>query len=175
MENIKEIPDINVFENWVDPEPDPDAYKYRVNGYEDFLTPRTIVNPRYQSLYEPETEPQFTNDNAALEDLIRKEPSQLLQPEKKRLVVLLRAQGWSINEICRKIEMSKPTVIKAIRKFSSEISQLKRTELEELLQCYSLTLKKRIQTFGGGVLDILTISYSPNPDLFHSLTFLLHN
>lgn len=72
----------------------------------------------------------------------------MIHPENKRLVVLLRAQGLSINEICSRVEWTKPTVIKTIRQYAKDISKLMRTELEELLQTYYLTLKKQIQAFG---------------------------
>ena len=46
------------------------------------------------------------------------------------------------------MELSRPTVIKIIRQFASEISKLKRTEIEELLHLYHFTLRERIRTFG---------------------------
>jgi hypothetical protein len=148
MKELNEISDVDIYENWVEPEPDPDAEKYRVHEFEDFLTPRNIVNPRHLVLYEPENERHFTEENAALDTLLQKDPSKLIHPEKERITILLRARGLTINEICSRVEWTKPTVIKTIRRFAAEISKLKRTEIEEVVQLYAFTLRKRIATFG---------------------------
>jgi hypothetical protein len=148
MKTLSNIVSVDVSENWVEPEPDPDAYKYRVSAFEDHLSPKTILNPRYRTQYEPETEPQFSIDNSAFENLMQKDPAELIFPEKERIIILLRARGFSINEICRRVEVTKPSVIKTIRKFAEDIKNLKKTELEELVQLYAFTLRKRIETFG---------------------------
>jgi hypothetical protein len=149
MDKIESV-DVDIFENWKDDEyyEDIEALKYRIRDYEDYSSASNILQPKFRTLYNPEVDPEYSNESAALDGLLKKNPSELIAPEKKRIVVLLRAQGFTITEICQRVEWSKPTVIKTIRKFSSEISQLKRTELEELMQFYCLTLKKRTQTYG---------------------------
>jgi len=120
----------------------------RVDTYEELLDPRNIINPKYHDGYKQENKNHFSDENNTLQCLLKKDPSKLIEPEKTRIVILLRAQGFTISEICKKVELSKPTVIKTIKKFSTQISKLKGCELEELLQTYSLTLKMRIHSFG---------------------------
>ena len=135
MEELKHFAPVDISEYCTeDHRVDPEASKFRVNGYEDYLSPSNILQPKHRTLYGPETEPEYSNEHSALETLLQKDPSELIRPEKERIVILLRAQGLSINEICKRVEWSKPTVLKTIRKFAKDISQLKRTELEELLQ-----------------------------------------
>ncbi len=122
--------------------------KYNKDGNKGLLCPQNRINLKHLEVNEIEKRSHLSEKTEAFQTLLNQDPSKLIAAEKTRLVILLRAQGYTISEICKKVKWSKPTVIKEIRKFAVDISRFKKDELEDLLKAYSLTLKKRIHTFG---------------------------
>ena len=96
LKELAKLPPIDVYENWPDPEPIPDAWKYRVNAYEDDESASNIVDPRFRDLYNPEKVKQYTKEQAAMDALLKRIPTELLRPEKDRIVILLRILSGTV-------------------------------------------------------------------------------
>lgn len=103
----------------------------------------------YEDLYDEEKVREHDIAEKQWAELLEKKPEKMIMPEKTRLAVLLRAKGYSIREICERVQLSKPKVIDVIRDYAREISKLSRLELQELLALHQQTAFKKIQVFGG--------------------------
>ncbi len=68
--------------------------------------------------------------------------------ELKREYVRLRAEGKSYSFICEQLHISKSTCTKWERLLSDQIDELKRAELAELCESYSMTKEARIRRLG---------------------------
>lgn len=101
------------------------------------------------SVWDIEKNPDHQKEMQELQKLLDKKPETLIRPEKNRLVVIYRAQDYTIEEICKKVELSKPTVIEIIRSYASDISKIKKLELEELLHLHYQTTRRKIGMLGG--------------------------
>lgn len=66
----------------------------------------------------------------------------------KTQFIELRAQGLSFNNIAKRLNVSKPTLIKWSKEFEYEISNAKAIELETLYDKYYMVKEKRITLFG---------------------------
>ena len=68
--------------------------------------------------------------------------------ELKKEYVRLRAEGKSYSFICEQLHISKSTCTKWERELASQIDELKRAELAELCESYSMTKEARIRRLG---------------------------
>ena len=68
--------------------------------------------------------------------------------ELKQQYIQLRAEGKSYSTIAEQLHISKSTCTKWERDLAKEIDELKRAELAELYESYSMTKKARIQKLG---------------------------
>ena len=68
--------------------------------------------------------------------------------ELKQQYIQLRAEGKSYSFIAEQLHISKSTCTKWERDLASEIDDLKRAELAELYESYSMTKKARIKKLG---------------------------
>lgn len=68
--------------------------------------------------------------------------------ELKKEYVRLRAEGKSYSYICEQLHISKSTCTKWERGLASQIDELKRAELAELCESYSMTKEARIRRLG---------------------------
>lgn len=68
--------------------------------------------------------------------------------ELKKEYIRLRAEGKSYSAICEQLHISKATCTKWEKAFSSQIDELKRAELTELCESYSMTKEARIKKLG---------------------------
>lgn len=64
------------------------------------------------------------------------------------MFIELRAKGLSFDKIAKKLNVSKPTLIKLSKEFEHEISNLKTIELESLYEKYYMKKENRITLFG---------------------------
>lgn len=68
--------------------------------------------------------------------------------ELKKEYVRLRAEGKSYSAICEQLHISKSTCTKWEKALAAEIDELKRAELAELCESYSMTKEARIRRLG---------------------------
>ena len=68
--------------------------------------------------------------------------------ELKKEYIRLRAEGKSYSFICEQLHISKSTCTKWERALAAEIDELKRAELAELCESYSMTKEARIRRLG---------------------------
>jgi len=68
--------------------------------------------------------------------------------ELKKEYIRLRAEGKSYSFICEQIHISKSTCTKWEKALAAEIDELKRAELAELCESYSMTKEARIRRLG---------------------------
>lgn len=68
--------------------------------------------------------------------------------ELKKEYIRLRAEGKSYSSICEQLHISKSTCTKWERELASQIDELKRAELVELCESYSMTKEARIKRLG---------------------------
>ena len=68
--------------------------------------------------------------------------------ELKKEYIRLRAEGKSYSYICEQLHISKSTCTKWERGLASQIDELKRAELAELCESYSMTKEARIRRLG---------------------------
>lgn len=68
--------------------------------------------------------------------------------ELKKEFIRLRAEGKSYSAICEQLHISKSTCTKWERALAAEIDDLKRAELAELCESYSMTKEARIRRLG---------------------------
>ncbi len=68
--------------------------------------------------------------------------------EIKQEYVRLRAEGNSYSAICDQLHISKSTCTKWEKALASQIDELKRAELAELCESYSMTKEARIRRLG---------------------------
>lgn len=68
--------------------------------------------------------------------------------ELKKEYVRLRAEGQSYSFICEQLHISKSTCTKWEKALAAQIDELKRTELAELCESYSMTKEARIKRLG---------------------------
>lgn len=68
--------------------------------------------------------------------------------ELKKEYIHLRAEGKSYSVICEQLHISKSTCTKWERELASQIDDLKRAELAELYESYSMTKEARIRRLG---------------------------
>ena len=68
--------------------------------------------------------------------------------ELKKEYIRLRAEGKSYSAICEQLHISKSTCTKWEQEFAEQISDLKRAELQELCESYSMTKEARIKRLG---------------------------
>lgn len=116
-------------------------------GYERYLSMEAFTtNPE---LWDVEKKADHKKETQELQKLLAKSPTSLIRPEKNRIIIVLRAQDYTIEEICKRVELTKPTVLKVIRSYASEIAKLKKLELEELLFLHHQTTRKKIELLGG--------------------------
>lgn len=104
---------------------------------------------QWVELYEEEKSREHDDEERHLKELLEKDPTKMIRPEKERLVVILRAKDFSITEIAERVQLSRPTVISIIRDHAHAIAKLSKMELQELLVLYKQTAKKKLQVFGG--------------------------
>ena len=64
------------------------------------------------------------------------------------MFIELRAKGLSFDKIAKKLNVSKPTLIKLSKEFEHEINNFKIIELENLYEKYYMKKEKRITLFG---------------------------
>lgn len=69
--------------------------------------------------------------------------------ELKQQYIQLRAEGKSYSFIAEQLHISKSTCTKWEREFAREIDELKRAELAELYESYSMTKQARIRKLGS--------------------------
>lgn len=68
--------------------------------------------------------------------------------ELKKEYVRLRAEGQSYSSICEQLHISKSTCTKWEKALAAQIDELKRAELAELCESYSMTKEARIRRLG---------------------------
>lgn len=68
--------------------------------------------------------------------------------ELKKEYVRLRAEGKSYSAICGRLHISKSTCTKWEKALAAQIDELKRAELAELCESYSMTKEARIRRLG---------------------------
>lgn len=68
--------------------------------------------------------------------------------ELKKEYVRLRAEGQSYSSICEQLHISKSTCTKWEKALAAQIDELKRAELAELCESYSMTKEARIKKLG---------------------------
>lgn len=68
--------------------------------------------------------------------------------ELKKEYVRLRAEGKSYSVICEQLHISKSTCTKWEKALAAQIDELKRAELAELCESYSMTKEARIRRLG---------------------------
>lgn len=69
--------------------------------------------------------------------------------ELKKEYIRLRAEGKSYSYICEQLHISKSTCTKWERGLASQIDELKRAELAELCESYSMTKGSPYKAAGG--------------------------
>lgn len=116
-------------------------------GYEKYLSMEAFTT--HPELWEVEKKAEHKKETHELEKLLAKKPENMIRPEKNRLVVFYRAQDYTIEEICKKVELSKPTVISIIRTYATDISKIKQLELEDLFHLHYQTTRRKIEMLGG--------------------------
>lgn len=62
----------------------------------------------------------------------------------KNSFVELRANGWSFDRISKKLNVSKPTLIKWQNEMEDDIEEIKNTNLEAIKERYKLTEIERL-------------------------------
>ncbi len=72
--------------------------------------------------------------------------------ELKQEYIRLRAEGKSYSSIAKELHVAKSTCTKWEQELANEIDDLKRAELTELYESYSMSKEARIRTLGG-ILD----------------------
>lgn len=68
--------------------------------------------------------------------------------ELRKEYVRLRAEGQSYSSICEQLHISKSTCTKWEKALAAQIDELKRAELAELCESYSMTKEARIRRLG---------------------------
>ena len=68
--------------------------------------------------------------------------------ELKKEFIRLRAEGQSYSAICEKLHIAKATCTKWERDLADKITELKRAELAELCESYSMSKEARIKKLG---------------------------
>ena len=68
--------------------------------------------------------------------------------ELQQQFVILRAKGWSLRKIERKLKVSKTALANWSQELEEEIASLKAMELEVLYESYYLTKEARIKALG---------------------------
>jgi len=116
-------------------------------GYERFLKMEAFTKD--PSVWDVDKNPEYKNDQQEMKKLLAKKPTELIRPEKQRLVVYYRALGHTLDEIGMKVELSRATVIGIIREYAKEIAKMQRLELEELLCLHYQTTRRKIEMLGG--------------------------
>lgn len=116
-------------------------------GYEKLLTMEAFTT--HPELWKVEKIAEHKKETQELQKLLDKKPETMIRPEKNRLVVFYRAQDYTIEDICKKVELSKPTVINIIRKYATDISKMKQLELEDLLHLHYQTTRRKVEMLGG--------------------------
>ena len=80
-------------------------------------------------LYKEEKSREHDDEERHLKELLEKDPTKMIRPEKERLVVILRAKDYSITEIAERVQLSRPTIISIIRNYARTIAKLSKMEL----------------------------------------------
>lgn len=78
----------------------------------------------------------------------REEGGDVKPSELKREYVRLRAEGQSYSRICEQLHISKSTCTKWEKALAAQIDEVKRAELAELCEGYSMTKAARIRRLG---------------------------
>lgn len=92
--------------------------------------------------------------------------------ETKEKFVELRAKGLSFDRIAQELKVSKQSLINWARELETEISNLKKVELEALQEKYFMLKRQRIELFGEKLkaikdeLDKRNLSDIPTDKLF---------
>lgn len=116
-------------------------------GYLKYLKNDNLL--QWAELYEAEEKKEFDEEEERWRELLEKDPTKMIRPEKERLIILLRARDFSFSEIAQRVQLSRPTVISIVRDHANEIAKLSRLQLQELLAQYQQTVKRKLQVFGG--------------------------
>ncbi len=66
----------------------------------------------------------------------------------KEKFIELRAKGLSYDKIAQELDTSKPTLMKWVKEFENEISELKFIELEAMLERYKMLKIERVRWYG---------------------------
>lgn len=72
----------------------------------------------------------------------------MIDSEKHKQFIELRAAGQSYNRIAKKLNVSKPTLLKWSRKHETDIKNAKAFELEAIREEYLLTRRHRLSVLG---------------------------
>lgn len=72
----------------------------------------------------------------------------MVDTEKKERFIELRAAGLSFDTIAKRLEVSKPTLIKMSRELSAQIEQLRYINLESLAERYKILKAERLESLG---------------------------
>lgn len=80
----------------------------------------------------------------------------------KNSFVELRANGWSFDRISKKLNVSKPTLIKWQNDLEDDIEEIKNTNLEAIKEKYRLTEIEMTRSFGKLVKKVLTELFKRN-------------
>jgi len=80
----------------------------------------------------------------------------MVDTDKNEKFIELRAQGLSFDTIAKKLNISKPTLIKMHKKLELDINRLKLINLESLAEQYKMSKSARLKTLGEmiGKLDL---------------------
>jgi hypothetical protein len=116
-------------------------------GYERFLKMEAFTKDA--SVWDVDKNSEYKKDQQEMEKLLAKKPTELIRPEKQRLIVYYRALGYTLDEIGMKVELSRSTVIGVVREYAKEIAKIQRLELEELLNLHYQTSRRKIEMLGG--------------------------
>lgn len=116
-------------------------------GYLKYLKNDNLL--QWVDLYEVEKVREHDDEEKRWDDLLKKDPAKMIRPEKERLVIILRAKDFSVSQIAKRVQLSRPTVIGIVRDHATAIAKLSSLELQELLAAYNLTTKRKLQVFGG--------------------------
>jgi hypothetical protein len=71
----------------------------------------------------------------------------MISKTKKMQFIHHRARGESFDRISQAIDVSKPTLIKLAREFADEIDDLEEAYMNDLLECYRLSVTKQIALY----------------------------
>ncbi len=78
-----------------------------------------------------------------------------ISKQKEQDIILLRAEGYSLDKIKEKVKVSKPTILKIVKENESKISDLRNKIDKEFIQDYKALRIKRAK----GIINALEKAY----------------